>query len=125
MDKKDLQYFEEKLRDELKELKGELRTVGRINPDNPEDWEPTKADFNIPESDKNDVADEIEEYEERSAILKDLEIRFNEIKHALEKIEDGSYGICEVSGEEIPRDRLEANPAARTKTEFADEAEPI
>lgn len=117
MDKKDLKYFEEKLLEELDKVKKELLTVGRINPDNPEDWEPTAADFNIPEADKNEVADEIEEYEERSAILKELEIKFNDIKRALKKIKEGQYGIDEVDGEEIPRERLEANPEARTKVE--------
>lgn len=124
-DEKDLEYFKGKLSVELKNIIGELKTVGRINPNNPEDWEPTGSDFNIPEADPNDVADEIEEYEERAAILKQLEIRFNEIKRALGKIEEGDYGICEVSGEEIPRERLEANPAARTKVEFADQVEEL
>ena len=123
MSKKELEYFKEKLQSELSMIIEQLKTVGRVNPDNPEDWEPTKADFNIPESDANDVADEIEEYEERSAILKQLEIKFNEIRDALKKIEDGTYGICEVSGEEIPRERLEANPAARTTVEHAGEIE--
>jgi len=120
MDKKDLEYFKEKLEEELALVKKELSTVGQVNPDNPDDWEPTKADFNIPASDKNDVADEIEEFEERSAILKDLEIRFNEIKVALVKIEKGEYGLDEVDGEQIPRNRLEANPAAKTKMENLD-----
>ena len=33
---------------------------------------------------------------------------------ALERIEKGTYGICEVGNEEIEEDRLNANPAART-----------
>lgn len=121
LSQKEIENFKSQLEEDLKGVKEQLATVGRINPDNPKDWEPTKADFNIPEADKNDQADEIEEYEERSAILKDLEIRFNEIKDALGKIENGGYGICEKSGEPIPKERLEANPAARTKVEFADE----
>jgi RNA polymerase-binding transcription factor DksA len=46
-----------------------------------------------------------------------LEVRYNEIKSALKKIEEsapGAYGLCEVGGEQIEEDRLEANPAART-----------
>lgn len=121
MDKKDLEYFKGKLLEEKERVIEELKSVGRINPDNPEDWEPTKSDFNIPESDKNDVADEIEEYEERSAILKELEIAYNDINRALEKIKEGNYGVCEVSGDDIPRARLEANPAARTTVEHAHE----
>lgn len=35
-----------------------------------------------------------------------------QIDRALEKVEDGTYGICDVSGEEIPLPRLEAVPYA-------------
>ena len=35
-----------------------------------------------------------------------------QIEHALDRIEEGTYGICEVTGEEIPMARLEAIPYA-------------
>lgn len=35
-----------------------------------------------------------------------------QINRALEKIEDETYGICDVSGEEIPKKRLDAVPYA-------------
>jgi DnaK suppressor protein len=35
-----------------------------------------------------------------------------QIERALEKIEDGTYGKCDISGEEIPTARLEAIPYA-------------
>ena len=35
-----------------------------------------------------------------------------QIDRALEKIEDGTYGVCDLSGEEIPMKRLEAIPYA-------------
>lgn len=35
-----------------------------------------------------------------------------QIDRALEKIEEGTYGICDVSGEEIPLRRLDAIPYA-------------
>jgi len=41
-----------------------------------------------------------------------------EIDHALSKFDGGTYGICEVSGEPIPQERLEAIPWAREKVEF-------
>ena len=37
-----------------------------------------------------------------------------EIYHALSKIKDGTYGICEESSKPIPVERLRANPIART-----------
>lgn len=36
------------------------------------------------------------------------------IDRALDKITDGTYGICDISGEEIPKPRLEAMPYANT-----------
>jgi RNA polymerase-binding transcription factor DksA len=41
-----------------------------------------------------------------------------EIDHALTKFDGGTYGICEVSGEPIPEERLEAIPWAREKVEY-------
>ena len=38
---------------------------------------------------------------------------------ALEKMEQGVYGICEEGDEPIPLDRLKANPSARTCVEHA------
>ena len=35
-----------------------------------------------------------------------------QIDRALEKIEEGTYGICDITGEEIPLKRLEAIPYA-------------
>lgn len=108
------EYFKKMLESEQERLISELKTVGRINPDNPEDWEPVPGESNNSASDKNDSADNFEKYEENTAILKQLEIELNEVKDALVKIENGNFGICEVSGEEIEKERLEAYPAART-----------
>ncbi|HRW58666.1 MAG TPA: TraR/DksA family transcriptional regulator [Chlamydiales bacterium] len=41
----------------------------------------------------------------------DLDI-LKQVERALEKIEEGSYGICDISEEEIPKKRLQAIPYA-------------
>ena len=41
-----------------------------------------------------------------------------EIDRALEKLKLGTYGICEISGEPIPRARLQAIPQARERVEY-------
>jgi len=111
----DVNYFKDKLQTELSLVEKELNTVGEINPDNKKDWEAVSPkNFETDNADENETADKIEEYEENTAVLKDLEIRFNEIKAALDKISADNYGICEIGGEPIEKDRLEANPAART-----------
>ncbi len=110
----DLKHFKERLETEKNILEKELSSVGRINPADPEDWEATPADLNIPQADKNEVADQVEEFEERAAVEAALEDRYVEIKAALNRIEKGSYGKCKVCQEEIEGKRLEANPAAET-----------
>ena len=49
--------------------------------------------------------------------------RLYEIDQALERIEKGTYGICEGTGEPIARKRLEAFPAARYCIEYQEELE--
>lgn len=105
--------YRERLSAEKLSLEQELKDVGRKNPSNPADWEPVPQEVGQ-ESDTNDTATDIQGYEDNTAILKDLEIRYNEVIAALKRIEEGTYGICEVSGEAIEQDRLDADPAART-----------
>lgn len=114
MNKDQINKYKIKIEDELKSVETELKTVGRKNPDNPADWEPMPEKMDISPADDNEVADSIEAYEENTAILKQLEIRFNELKNALVRIEKGTYGICEVGKEVIEAERLDANPAATT-----------
>ena len=115
----DTKHFKEKLLEEKTKLEKELRSVGRINPANPADWQPTPEKMDIMRADKNETADAIEEFEENTAILRELEIRYNNILKALGKIEAGTYGSCEVGGEQIPIERMEVNPAAATCTEHS------
>jgi RNA polymerase-binding transcription factor DksA len=42
----------------------------------------------------------------------------DEIDHALTKFEAGTYGLCEISGDPIPVERLEAIPWARERVEY-------
>ena len=107
-------YFKKRLETELKTLEAELKSVGHKNPNNPKDWEASSGEVDVNASDAADIADNIESYESNTAILKPLEKQYNDVKLALEKISKGTYGICEVSGEPIEKERLEANPAART-----------
>jgi RNA polymerase-binding protein DksA len=60
-------------------------------------------------------------YEQEFALgLLDSERKLlHEINDALLRIEDGSYGICEGTGEPIPQARLEANPWARYSVKYA------
>lgn len=110
----DTKYFKEKLEKELESLEKELSEVARKNPDNPTDWEAIPAERDSSQADDNTVADSIDDYSDNNAIVNQLEPKYRDVKDALKKIENGTYGLCEVCGKEIEPERLEANPAART-----------
>lgn len=112
---KNIELYKELLEKELKQLETELTSIGRVNPENKEDWEGTPGDTeNIDNADENSLADKFEEYEERNAVETELEVRLNEVKHALKKIAEGKFGICKICEKKIEEDRLKANPAAET-----------
>jgi len=108
------EHFKKKLEAEKKLLEKELEKVGRRNPDNPSDWEATPTARDSSQADENTVADTIEDYEENMAIVETLETRYQDLKIALDKIKQGTYGFCEIGKKEISTKRLEANPSART-----------
>ena len=112
---KNPQYYKKLLEEERQQLEEELKSVGRKNPGNPNDWEATPADDeNIDTEDENSLADKFEDFEERSAVEIELESRLIQVKSALVKLEKGTYGKCRVCGGEIEEARLEANTSAET-----------
>lgn len=57
------------------------------------------------------------------SLLSQEQDALNEIQEALQRIEDGSYGVCEMSNEPIPMERLEAIPFARYTVHFQSQIE--
>ena len=110
----DTNKFKIKLESEKKLLEEEMEKIARKNPSKAGDWEAVETDLNHDSADSDEVADELESLDDNISVLAKLEPQYNDIKAALEKIKKGTYGKCEVGGEEIPEERLEANPAART-----------
>jgi RNA polymerase-binding transcription factor DksA len=64
-----------------------------------------------------DQGSETFEREKDLSILEGLESDLAEIEAALQRLEEGTYGIDEVTGEPINPDRLDALPTARTNLE--------
>ena len=101
------------LTEQLAAITSELQSVATHNPET-DDWVAVPVPADMHNADPNDDADAVEEWNERRASMAQLEVRYKNIKRALKKIEDGTYGVCEISGEPIEDERLAANPAART-----------
>lgn len=57
-----------------------------------------------------------------SALTGSAREQLREIEAALERVEAGTYGVCEVCGRPIASGRLEARPTARTCVEHASAA---
>ncbi len=107
-------YYKEELEKEQTLLEEELDSVGIRDSNNSDNWIAKQPEENISPADENEVADTIDDYESNTAILKDLKIRYKNVKIALEKIKKGTYGICEVNNHPISEERLKVIPSART-----------
>jgi DnaK suppressor protein len=108
-----LKHFKQKLKADKENLESEMGSVGRRNPSVPGDWESVPSEIGM-ESDLADQADVVMSRESNTAILADLEARYDTIVSALKRIEKGVYGKCEVCGSKIEDARLEADPSATT-----------
>lgn len=114
MGRMNIDAMKERLLGEKAVVEAELATVGRKNPQTPGDWVPTPGEQDSAATEPDEIADKIEDFEQNTAIVRELEIRLGDIDAALAKIDAGTYGTCEVDGSAIEEDRLDANPAART-----------
>jgi RNA polymerase-binding transcription factor DksA len=113
----DTTQYKSKLEDEKTRLEEELSTVARPNESVPGEWEAIQTDTDQ-EADPNDQAGLLDEYQENRALVDVLNKRYKDITAALARIDDGTYGICSISGKEIESERLDADPAATTCIEF-------
>jgi RNA polymerase-binding transcription factor DksA len=103
-----------KLEAQLQTITAELESIGTHDTQN-DNWEARPdPEESAADADENESADYNEGFEERRATLETLEQEYHDIKRALAKIESGTYGICEISGEPIEEKRLLARPDART-----------
>lgn len=60
-----------------------------------------------------DLGTDTFEREKDQSILEGIEAELADVEHALGRINDGTYGVCEACGRPIDEERLEAMPAAR------------
>ena len=79
------------------------------------DLDPGDVQFDEESGEGDTIA--VERNRDLALAAKALEM-VEEIDHALAKFDQGTYGICEISGEPIPKERLEAIPCARERVEY-------
>lgn len=114
MEKKLVEEFKSQLLAEKEKLEKSLSRIAK--PLDPEEGD-YEATFEEIGSDKEDNATEVDQYTGNASVEAALEKNLQEVLDALERIENGGYGICENCQKEIDIERLRANPAARTCTD--------
>lgn len=70
-----------------------------------------------------DAATHLSDREVARSIVGHLDAELSEIDAALQRVEDGTYGRCEMGGEPIIDERLEVLPATRWCAEHAEQGE--
>ena len=113
MNKKDLESFKKKLITEKSQLEQELSTVGKKDSSNPNEWDAISGGIEVDTADENEVADKFEEIEDNNGVISQLDKQLKEVDAALNRIDNGTYGTCEICGKPIEKERLEASPSAR------------
>ncbi len=109
-----IQHFKTLLESEKETLERELGSVATKINTTSDGYEPKQTEVGEDTADREDVAEAIENFEENTVTTNALETQLMEVDAALSKIESGTYGKCEVCGEAIENERLEANPSAKT-----------
>ncbi|MDP8969467.1 MAG: TraR/DksA C4-type zinc finger protein [Actinomycetota bacterium] len=72
-----------------------------------------QADITVPDRHIADSASEAFEQDKEVSIAEHAEAGLAEVEAALRRLDDGTYGRCEVCGKPIADERLEAVPATR------------
>jgi len=117
LNEKSIGDLRSKLEKEKNNLEKELARIAEKNPEVEGDWKATYADIG---DDKDENAQEVAEYDTRLGLERTLEGRLKKVSGALSRIEKGEYGYCQVDGEPIPLERLEANPATAVCLDHAE-----
>ena len=105
-----------KLLEERSRIEGELKRFANKDKHDKEAYNPRFPDT----TDKlEESAGRVAQFVDELALEDSFEQTLKAIDHALEKMEDNSYGICDVCKKEINPKRLEANPSAATCVEHA------
>jgi DnaK suppressor protein len=102
--------FIAKQKERLQSLREELLRIMRAAEE--DERTRTEQDADFTEHDAGDMSRDIFDREVDATIVEQVEQRLAIVERALQKIEEGTYGLSDVSGEPIPRGRLEAVPEA-------------
>ncbi|MDP9426105.1 MAG: TraR/DksA family transcriptional regulator [Actinomycetota bacterium] len=107
--------FIQKQKERLEESRVELRRIADGMEEDIRDRGEDEGDFT--EHDSSDMSRSIFTREMDATVGNVMEGRLDFVERAMQKIEEGTYGFSDVSGEQISKGRLEAVPEAIYKVD--------
>jgi len=109
MKKTFLKEMEAVLTEERERLQTELEEFTKQNPKNHEDYIAQFANL----GDKDDEnAEEVSTYSTNLTLERTLESSLRDANRALERVKEGTYGVCKYCNKEIAEKRLRARPSS-------------
>jgi RNA polymerase-binding transcription factor DksA len=91
----------------LEEIRGSLESMKN------ESEQESLGDLSASDQHQADTGTETFDREKDFSILEQVEAELADVSHALKRLDDGTYGVCEACGKPIDDERLDAVPAAR------------
>lgn len=109
MNKDFIEEMKETMTAELHKLEAELAKFAHRNPKADDDF-----DTNFPEygDDEDENANEVAQYSNNLSLENELEKAVRDLRNALKRIDDGTYGKCKYCKDEIEEARLRARPTS-------------
>jgi DnaK suppressor protein len=104
------QEFIAQQKQRLQDLKAELERVRDGLEEDQKFRAEEEGDFS--QHDSGDMSQSLFTREVDATVEQQVERRLQHVERALQKIEEGTYGLSDDSGDSIPRGRLEAAPEA-------------
>lgn len=115
MDKKLLSFYKNRLIEEKNKV---LETIDSILKNGmAENQREEVEELSLIDNHPADFGSEMFEKERRYALLDNEKDIIERIDNAIDRIEKGTYGLCEVCGKDIPKERLDFMPYATTCVE--------
>lgn len=114
-------HFVQRMKKELTERVKELKNQQETERHDVEFAQESVGELSNYDNHPADQGTELHEREKDIAFFRRVEMEIEEIEKALAKIEEGTYGTCEVCKQEIPRERLMALPTASRCIKHAEE----
>lgn len=114
-----LSEMKEKLLAEKQQLEEKLATLGKRGGGEGAKYATTWQEYGDKEEDN---ASEVEEYSASLGLGQTFETELQEVNIALQRMEEGKYGVCEACGNQIDEKRLHIRPMSRFCMDCAEAA---